>query len=284
MTQPAPSLAALLLADSRLPVGGYTVSGGLEPALLGGMSARDVPAFIAMRLATVARVEAGTAVVAAAAVRSEMVLSDASRSGMEPPVTVRSEEAMTTAMPTDAAQPEATQSQAEPAATPSTMSHSTPGATRIDAQDVAWAWAARTPVAAVRESSVAQGRAMLRLVRRLRPDGPAATWLDRLPRTLTTRAVVLGAFAGELGLDGASVARVVGYDDVQSVTAAALKLEPLDPVDAVAWTLDAAAHLDDLVAACAHLTAPHDIPAHSAPQLEAWHAAHAATERKLFRV
>lgn len=221
-------MAELLLADSRLPVGGYTVSGGLEPALLGGMPARDVPAYLAMRLATVARVEAGTAVVAAFAVRSE--------------------------------------------------------ASDVTAEDVAWAWAARNPVAAVRDSSIAQGRAMLRLVQRLRPDGPAVRWLADLPRTLTARAVVLGAFAGELGLDGDGVARVVGYDDVQSVTAAALKLEPLDPVDAVAWTLDSASHLDDLVAACADLVAPYDIPAHSAPQLEAWHAAHAATERKLFRV
>ena len=62
-------MASLLLADSRLPVGGYTASGGLEPALLGGLPVHEVPAFIAMRLATVARVEAGTAVVASAAVR-----------------------------------------------------------------------------------------------------------------------------------------------------------------------------------------------------------------------
>ena len=245
-------MASLLLADSRLPVGGYTASGGLEPALLGGLPVHEVPAFIAMRLATVARVEAGTAVVASAAVRHL-------RAGA-PGCTCTQGGDVATAEPVPVPEP------------------------AFASEDVAWAWAARNPVAAVRDSSIAQGRAMLRLVHRLRPDGPAAQWLEGLPRPLTARAVVLGAFAGELGLDGASVARVVGYDDVQSVTAAALKLEPLDPVDAVAWTLDSASHLDDLVAACADLVAPYDIPVHSAPQLEAWHAAHADTERKLFRV
>ena len=249
-------MASLLLADSRLPVGGYTASGGLEPALLGGLPVHEVPAFIAMRLATVARVEAGTAVVASAAVRHL-------RAGAPGCTCTQGGDAAT----------------AEPVPVPVPMPEPA-----FASEDVAWAWAARNPVAAVRDSSIAQGRAMLRLVHRLRPDGLAAQWLEGLPRPLTARAVVLGAFAGELGLDGASVARVVGYDDVQSVTAAALKLVPLDPVDAVAWTLDSAPHLDDLVAACADLVAPYDIPVHSAPQLEAWHAAHADTERKLFRV
>lgn len=232
MSDAAASMAALLLADSRLPVGGYTVSGGLEPALLGGLGATGIPAFIDMRLATVTRVEAGAAVVAAAAVRSASKII----------------------------------------------------ASTITAEDVAWAWAARTPVPAVRESSVAQGRAMMRLVRHLRPNGAAVQWISPLPRALVARPVVLGAFAGELGLDGESVARLVGYDDIQAVTAAALKLLPLDPLDAAAWTLDAAPALEELVAACTKFTAPQDVPAHSTPQLEAWHDAHAASERKLFRV
>lgn len=234
MTQGAAAqMASLLLADSRLPVGGYTVSGGLEPALLGGLTVSDVPAYIAMRLATVARVEAGAAVVAATAVRA---LRSQAPAGICTP------------------------------------------------DDVAWAWAARTPVPAVRESSIAQGRAMLRLVRRLRPHGAAAQWLSPLPRTLMARSVVLGAFAGELGLDGAGVARVVGYDDVQAVTAAALKLLPLDPLDVAAWSLEAAEPLEALVASCSSCAAPQDIPAHSTPQLDAWHHTHAVTDRRLFRV
>lgn len=55
------SAVALLLADARLPVGGHTQSGGLEPAFAAGLD--DVAAFIALRLATVTRTEAATAVV-----------------------------------------------------------------------------------------------------------------------------------------------------------------------------------------------------------------------------
>ena len=56
------SVAALLLADGRTPTGGYAHSGGLEAA--GDV---DVPAFLRARLATVGRVEAIAAVMAAGA-------------------------------------------------------------------------------------------------------------------------------------------------------------------------------------------------------------------------
>ncbi|WP_407318927.1 urease accessory UreF family protein [Isoptericola halotolerans] len=60
-----PSTVALLLADARLPGGGHAHSASLEPALLGGLPAADVPAWMAGRATTVSLVEAGTAVVAA---------------------------------------------------------------------------------------------------------------------------------------------------------------------------------------------------------------------------
>ena len=47
--------------------------------------------------------------------------------------------------------------------------------------------------------------------------------------------VALGGGRGHLGLGPASLARLVGYDDVQTVCAAALKLLPLDPVVATGW-------------------------------------------------
>jgi urease accessory protein len=62
---PLPSAwLAMLLADSRLPVGGHVYSGGLEPALRGGLAAAAVPAYLRARIATTVAVEAGTAVVA----------------------------------------------------------------------------------------------------------------------------------------------------------------------------------------------------------------------------
>lgn len=57
------SSGALLLADARLPTGGHTQSGGLEPALLGGMPASAVPQFLITRLRTSVLVDAATAVV-----------------------------------------------------------------------------------------------------------------------------------------------------------------------------------------------------------------------------
>ncbi len=53
-----------LLADGRLPTGAHTQSAGLEPALAAGMDPVAIPAYLAGRLRTVTRVEAGTAVVA----------------------------------------------------------------------------------------------------------------------------------------------------------------------------------------------------------------------------
>lgn len=61
------STIALLLADARLPVAGHTQSAGLEPALAAGLD--DVPSYLALRLATVTRTEAATAVVTLAHLR-----------------------------------------------------------------------------------------------------------------------------------------------------------------------------------------------------------------------
>lgn len=62
-TAPA-DLVLMTLADARLPTGAHTQSAGLEPALRGGLDPADVPAYLATRLRTVTRVDAGAAVVA----------------------------------------------------------------------------------------------------------------------------------------------------------------------------------------------------------------------------
>lgn len=64
MSSATGSLATLLLADARLPTGGHTQSGGLEPALLAGMASGDIPAYLTTRLRTATLVDAATAVVA----------------------------------------------------------------------------------------------------------------------------------------------------------------------------------------------------------------------------
>lgn len=56
------SIAALLLADGRLPTGGHAHSAGLEPALAAGMPSERVPDYLRARLVTVGRVEAAATV------------------------------------------------------------------------------------------------------------------------------------------------------------------------------------------------------------------------------
>lgn len=145
--------------------------------------------------------------------------------------------------------------------------------TGLPMEPVEQAWAARTPSKAMRDTSRHQGRALLRLASRLW-DSP----LDG-PRP---RPVVLASVASATGLSPASLARLVGYDDVQTVTSAALKLLPLDPAAVTAWVYEALPVVGRLADEVAALTVPADIPASGAPVIEAWAEAHARTTRRLF--
>ena len=145
--------------------------------------------------------------------------------------------------------------------------------------DVEVAWAARTPSPALRQAARGQGRALQRLVARLWPAalGPVVG----LPEP--SRATVLGAVAAHLGLGPGPLARLVGYDDVQTVCAAVLKLAPLDPAVATCWVADALSEVGALAARVTDLTGPLQIPAVGCPQIEEWAEAHAVTSRRLFR-
>jgi urease accessory protein len=147
--------------------------------------------------------------------------------------------------------------------------------------DVEFAWAARTPSPALREASRTLGRAYRRVALRLWPDAPALAELTAT--TMPPRPRVLGLVAAATGLSAEAVARLVAYEDVQSVLAASLKLLPGDPIDATARLLDLAPDIDAVVDRVAALTEPDEIPAWSAPRVEAWAEAHATAERRLFR-
>lgn len=212
----------MLLADSRLPVAGHTQSGSLEPALRHGLTPAEIPAYLRGRLASVTRVEAGTAVVA----RSRCLQG-------------------------------------------------------LDLASTEQAWAARTPSAALRESSRHLGRGLLRLSLQLWPGNPGLSAIATRPPP--GRPVVLGAVAAAAGLGPSSLARMVAYDDVQAVAAAALKLEPLDPAVTTGWVFALIPALEDLATSIAPLTHPDDIPAAGSPQIEVWAELHARTTRRLFR-
>ena len=78
------------------------------------------------------------------------------------------------------------------------------------------------------------------------------------------------------------LARLVAYDDAQTVAAASLKLEPVDPAETTTWVLAAGPDIDDVVAEVSHLTDPDHIPAHGAPLMEQWAEHHARTTERLF--
>ena len=140
------------------------------------------------------------------------------------------------------------------------------------------AWRVRTLSDALREASDLLGRSYLRTA--------SAVWnLDGLTQGGATwcRPVVVGAVAAEAGLSAAATARLVAFDDVQTVIAAALKLVPFDPAQGVRWSAAAAGAAEQLVVRVSGHTCTADIPAHSAPQIEEWGQRHRTTERRLYR-
>ncbi len=139
------------------------------------------------------------------------------------------------------------------------------------------AWRVRTPSDALRTASDSLGRSALRLAATLTDTADVS---GPLP---WCRPVVVGVLGAALGLQPAQVAHGVAYDDVQTVVAAALKLEPFDPSEAVRWVVQARDDVESLVTAVAHLTETHDIPAHSAPLVEEWAQRHDTMQRRLFR-
>ena len=147
-------------------------------------------------------------------------------------------------------------------------------------EPVQLAWAARTPSEVVRAASVAVGRGQRRLAQRLWPGSAAASALAAQPAP--ARPVAVGAMAAAAGLDGPRTARLVAYDDVQSLCAAALKLCPLDPAQTTEWLLHAGPAVEDVVTRVGRLTEPHGIPAPAALLLEAWQHHHPNHPRRLF--
>lgn len=69
-------LGTMLLADARLPTGGYAHSAGLEPALEAGLDKAAVPEYVRARLRSVALVDAAAAVLALRAAGAQRVRLD----------------------------------------------------------------------------------------------------------------------------------------------------------------------------------------------------------------
>jgi urease accessory protein len=141
-------------------------------------------------------------------------------------------------------------------------------------------WAARTPSHVQRRASTTLGRGLFRLLRNVFPEDGATRALSRVESP--SRPLVLAGLAKALGLDAMQLATLVCYDEVQTVTAAALKLSPLDPAETVRWALDVRPVVDELVAGLAKITEPSEIPSLSAPLMDQWQHQHARQDRRLF--
>jgi urease accessory protein len=276
----------MLLADSRLPTGAHTQSAGLEAALRSGMPAASVPSYIRARLRTVTLVEAGAAVLArasvisrchdtnAASVAGDCADPDGSRADQLAPNVIAGMR-VNDFMRAGEDDPRG-QGSRRAESTPD-IGPDLPGAlAEVDA-----AWRARTVSPALRETSVLLGRGYLRLVRQLWPGSVGAAALQAIGRP--GRAVVLGVAAALAGLSAAQLVQLIGYDDAQTVAAATLKLEPLDPVVATGWVMAAQADIEQMVDNVAALTDVTQLPAFGAPQIEQWAEIHATTSQRLFR-
>ncbi|MFB4421027.1 urease accessory protein UreF [Streptomyces sp. QL37] len=217
------ALGPLLLADGRLPVGAYTYSAGLEPAVAAGLTRDQVPALLRARLHTTAVTEAAAAVLALRA------------AGQDP----------------------------------------------VDYGRVQQALEARTPVAPLRAASTTLGRGVHRLARRLAPGHPAVLALSGV-RPKPLRPVALGALGAALGVGEEELAYAVVYDELQTVTSAALKLLPGDPLDSVVWILGAEPDAAAAVSAALAVRTPDTLPARTAPLTERWALDHERSERRLF--
>ena len=150
-----------------------------------------------------------------------------------------------------------------------------------DLAEVDLAWRARTVSPAMRETAALLGRGYARLLSRMWPDAPAVAALATLRGT--SRAVVLGVGGALAGLSAAQLVRLIGYEEAQTVAAAALKLQPLDPMDATGWVIDVQPEIERMVDDLSSITDVADIPAGGAPLIEQWAEIHASTTQRLFR-
>ena len=250
-------LTLLLLADSRLPSGGHGHSGGVEALVDRDLvrSADDLALFLDGRVRTGGRVVAAAAAAACA-------LAVVVRAG----VSELQESHVHATSLQESGFPEAGRS---------------PDWARWDA-----AVSARTPSAALRTASRAQGAALLRTVTLAFPS-PAVAALRALPRV--HHPLVLGAAAAAAGADPAQAAALALHHLVGGACTAAVRLLGLDPLRVAAVSAAAARAAETVAAdaatrACAAVAAddPGLLPAEGSPLTDILAELHRASEATLF--
>jgi urease accessory protein len=235
--------ALLTLADSRLPAGGHTHSGGVEQAIAAGLvhDPASLTAFLRRRLHTSGAVAAGLAAqacrIAGSDERGAGGLPERERDGLSP-----AGERNVAAVPPGGA----------------TMSW-------LDAEADA-----RTPSPALRAASRAQGRGLVRVGRRA---WPSPAW-DALPdRPHHPLALGVAAHAG--GLAPRDAAAAAAYLSISGPATAAQRLLAMDPLAVAALTARLAPEIDDVAAV-------DGIPAAADPLLDLLAEAHHVRKDRFF--
>jgi urease accessory protein len=249
--------ALLTLADSRLPAGGHTHSGGVEQAIAAGM-VRDpatLTAFLRRRLRTSGAVAAGLAAAACGAT------TPSSTGRPRGPV------------PSPVAPSPPRSSSGEPPHPPS--SELVAALLVLDAEADA-----RTPSPALRAASRAQGRGLVRVGRRA---WPSPVWGDLPERP--HHPIALGVAAAAGGLTPGDAAAVAAYLSVSGPATAAQRLLAMDPLTVAALTARLAPEMDAVATSArggdGHLC-PSAIPADTDPLLDLLAEVHAARKDRFF--
>jgi urease accessory protein len=252
-------LPFLLLADSRLPSGGHGHSGGVEALVDRELlrSVDDLALFLSGRIRTGGRVVAAAA--AAACALAGGPRAEGLQHGGHAAIGLE---------------------QGHPAAIPA------------GARDVAdWArWdgavSARTPSAALRAASRAQGAALLRTVALAFPT-PAVAALRALPRV--HHPLVLGAAAAAAGGGPAEAAALALHHLVGGASTAAVRLLGLDPLRVTAVAAGVARAADPVAAEAAALATaavaagdPTLLPTEGSPLTDVLAELHRSSEATLF--
>ncbi|MEP9394219.1 urease accessory UreF family protein [Gordonia sp. VNQ95] len=105
---------------------------------------------------------------------------------------------------------------------------------------------ARTPSAAARKASLAQGRGMARLARRMWPN---LDWGEHTPTTHLP--VISGSVGAASGLSGFHTALVLVYTTVSGAATAGQRLLALDPADVALMIADLGADCENIAAQAA---------------------------------
>jgi urease accessory protein len=281
-------LELLLLADSRLPSGSHGHSGGVEALVDRGLvrTVDDLALFLD------GRIRIGGRVVAAAAAAACALAGGCGPAGLQEGghAAIGLEQGHPAAIP-DRAPSHRDMWRSGAASEPPHVTMRRQGELSDGDGTPDWArWdaavSARTPSAALRAASRAQGAALLRTVTLAFPT-PAVAALRALPRV--HHPLVLGAAAAAAGADPGQAAALALHHLVGGASTAAVRLLGLDPLH-VAAVNAAVAHAAGPVAAAAASLArsavaaddPGLLPAEGSPLTDVLAELHRTSEATLF--